>query len=467
MIPEVAQAIPTPTDGGRTYTFTIRRGFHFSPPSTEAVTAATFKSTIERVANPRLSSPVASEFSGVVGYRAYVTGKSPGLSGVSVNGATLTIRLSQPDGAFLANLAAGAACAVPRGTPAVMGGLDTIPSAGPYYVSSYTPRRQLVLTRNPDYHGDRPRHLDQIVFAIGIDPTRALAEIEAGTADYAADGLPREVGPRLAARYGPGSPAARRGHQQYFISPANGMRLLHMNTSRPLFSQVRLRRAVSFAIDRPALVAQGRRFTEVNPFNAGEPAAGYLPPTIAGATDFHLYPVHGPDLPRAKGLAGHIHATAIMYTPDLPPWVQEAQIIRADLKPLGIRVDVRQFPLDEYFARINRRGEPFDLAVSGYANGTTDPAALFQLFNGSTIGNDNVSHFDNPAFDRQLAAAAKLSGTRRYREYGRLELELERDLVPAAAFATNASRDFFSARMGCQIYQPVYGMDIAALCLQR
>ena len=469
IVPEVAEAIPTPTDGGRTYTFTIRSGFHFSPPSTDAVTAATFKSSIERVANPRLSSPVASEFSGVVGYRAYVTGKTPDLAGVTVRGATLTIRLAQPDGAFLANLAAGAACAIPPDTPAVPGGLNTIPSAGPYYITSYTPRRQLVLKRNPNYRGDRARHLDQIVFDIGIDPSRALAEIDAGTADYALDGLPREAGPTLDARYGPRSPAAKRGHQQYFISPANGMRLLHMNTSRPLFSSVRLRRAVNYAIDRAALVAQGRRFTEVNPFNAGEPTAAYLPPTTAGATDFRLYPVDGPDLRRAEALAGHIHATAIMYTANLAPWLQEAQIIRTDLEPLGIQVDVQKFPIDEFFARIVRRDEPFDLAVSGYGNGSTDPAQLFELFDGTTIGatgNDNVSHFDDPAFNHQLKAAAKLSGTQRYREFNRLELELERDLVPAAAFATDASRDFFSARIGCQTYQPVYGMDIAALCLR-
>ncbi|MFY9577810.1 MAG: hypothetical protein WAQ33_00655 [Gaiellaceae bacterium] len=48
----------------------------------------------------------------------------------------------------------------------------------------------------------------------------------------------------------------------------------------------------------------------------------------------------------------------------------------------------------------------------------------------------------------------------------RFALHLERDLVPAAALATDASRDFFSARIGCQIYQPVYGIDIAALCLR-
>ena len=467
IVPEVAEAVPAPTGGGTTYTFAIRPGFRFSPPSNEAVTALTFKSTIERVTNPRMKSPNATLFSDIVGYQAYVTGKARGLSGVVARGSTLTIRLSQPDGAFLANLAFGSACAVPLDTPAPKGGINDIPSAGPYYVASYTSRQQLVLRRNPNYHGDRPHRLDQIVFAIGVDPSRALEEIEAGKADYAVDGLPREAGPRLESEYGPGSKAAKAGHQQYFISAALGAKWLHMNTSRPLFSNVRLRRAVNYAIDRQALVAQGRRFQEINPFNAGVPTDDYLPPSIVGATDFHLYP-NGPDLRRAKRLAGTVHATAIMYTPNVPPWLQEAQIISRDLKPLGIDVQVKEFPIGRYFTRISRRGEPFDLAVSGYSF-PPDPVQILETFDGSTIGptnNLNLSYFNDPAFNRKLKAVAKLSGAKRYRAASRLALELERDGVPAAAIAWNTSRDFFSSRMGCQVYQPVYGMDLAALCLR-
>jgi len=469
IVPEVAQVVPTPTDDGRTYTFTIRPGFRFSPPSNETVTAQTFKATIDRVVNPHLKSGLAGVFSNVVGYRAYVHGGAPGLHGIAAHGNKLTISLSQPDGALLANLAEGAACAVPPGTPAVAGGLDNIPSAGPYYIASYTPRRQLVLKRNPNYHGDRPHHFDELVVAIGVDSTRALEEIETGKADYALDGLPRDAAPELQARYGPGSKAAKDGRQQYFINPAIGVRILHMNTSRPLFANARLRRAVNYAIDRPALVAQGRRFAESNPFNAGQPTDDYMPPLIAGATIHHLYPLNGPDLRRAKQLAGRLHATAIMYTPNLPPWLQEAQIIRRDLRPLGIDVQVKEFPIDDFFARLMRRGEPFDLAVSGWGESNTDPAQALTIFDGSTIRADNnsdFSYFEDPALDRQLHAAAKLSGPRRYRTYDRLELELER-LAPAAAFATDASRNFFSARIGCQIYQPVYGIDLGALCLRR
>lgn len=159
-----------------------------------------------------------------------------------------------------------------------------------------------------------------------------------------------------------------------------------------------------------------------------------------------------------------------MYTANRPPWVQEAQIIQADLKPLSIDVLISQFPIEDFFARIARRGAPFDLAVSGRTYGTTDPAQVLGLFDGRTIpadGNTNFSYLRAPAFDRQLAAAATLSGPDRYRTYSRLELELERNLAPAAAFAINNSRNFFSARIGCQTYQPAYGMDLAALCLRR
>jgi ABC-type transport system substrate-binding protein len=201
----------------------------------------------------------------------------------------------------------------------------------------------------------------------------------------------------------------------------------------------------------------------VNPFNAGAPTDDYLPPSAAGAADFHLYPVNGPDLRRAKRIAGRVHATAITYTPNLSPWREEAQIVRRNLKPLGIDVQVKEFPIGDFFTRVTRRGEPFDLAVSGYS-GFPDPvlmlAALFER-------SSNISHFNDPEFNRKLHAVAKLSGAKRYRAASRLALELERDLVPAAAIATTASRDFFSARIGCQVYQPLWGMDLAALCLRK
>jgi hypothetical protein len=74
--------------------------------------------------------------------------------------------------------------------------------------------------------------------------------------------------------------------------------------------------------------------------------------------------------------------------------------------------------------------------------------------------------FADPSYQRRLAAADKLSGPTRYLTYGRLDLDLARNGAPLAAFDNLSSRDFFSARIGCQTFG-VYGIDLAALCLRR
>jgi hypothetical protein len=75
--------------------------------------------------------------------------------------------------------------------------------------------------------------------------------------------------------------------------------------------------------------------------------------------------------------------------------------------------------------------------------------------------------FDSPVYDRKLAAAAKLVGRNREVAYGKLDVELARKGAPLVAFTYQTHQDFFSARMGCHVYHPAYGMDLAALCLRR
>lgn len=114
---EVAQSLPARSADGRTYRFTIRGGFRFSPPSNKPVTAQTFKATIERTLNPRMRSPVAQQFNDILGAGAYMAHKSPHISGVVARGDTLTVRLRLPEPDFLARIAEPAMCAVPSNTP--------------------------------------------------------------------------------------------------------------------------------------------------------------------------------------------------------------------------------------------------------------------------------------------------------------------------------------------------------------
>ena len=76
LVPEVAQALPKVSPDGRTYTFTIRKGFKFSPPSNEEVTAETFKYAINRDLNPKMQSPAAQFVSDIVGAQAVIDGKA-------------------------------------------------------------------------------------------------------------------------------------------------------------------------------------------------------------------------------------------------------------------------------------------------------------------------------------------------------------------------------------------------------
>jgi ABC-type transport system substrate-binding protein len=74
-------SLPARSPDGRTYTFRIRPGFRFSPPSNQQVTAQTFKGSIERTLNPRTHSPLAQFLSDVAGARAYMAGKTSQITG--------------------------------------------------------------------------------------------------------------------------------------------------------------------------------------------------------------------------------------------------------------------------------------------------------------------------------------------------------------------------------------------------
>ncbi len=177
-----------------------------------------------------------------------MAGKPAHISGVTAHGDTLTIRLVAPAPDFPSRIAEPAFCAVPTDAPLDKNGLQPIPSAGPYYVTSYTPNNGLVLARNPNYHGSRPRQFARIQLTVGMTNERAIAEIETSKADYISVGLGSPASTTLTAlasglatRYGPGSPAAARGRQQYFVDTGAQRDLFILNTHRPLFSDARMR----------------------------------------------------------------------------------------------------------------------------------------------------------------------------------------------------------------------------------
>ncbi len=179
------------------------------------------------------------------------------VTGIDARGQTLVFHLSAAHGDFLSRLTLPFTCAVPLDAPLDPTGSTILASAGPYHIVSRTPQHQLVLERNPNYHAGRPARFDRIVYTIGVAPDQALQRVQSGVSDWGAD----ETYPdyqSLWDQYGPNSPAAALGFQQLFVNPLLATSYLGLNTSRPLFADPTVRKAVNLAIDRPALIARRR-----------------------------------------------------------------------------------------------------------------------------------------------------------------------------------------------------------------
>jgi YVTN family beta-propeller protein len=475
LVPDVARSLPAVTDGGRVYTFVLRPGVRFSPPSNAPVTAQAFQRAIERALNPKMASPWAFEVQDIAGARAYATGRAATVAGVSASGLRLTVRLTAPQADFPSRIATQGFCAVPPATPIDPNGIEGIPEAGPYYVARHISNQTLILKRNPSYSGTRPRTVSEIDVTIGVAGNRAVQQVLSGAADYTEVVPPNAVG-YLSARYGPASPAARGGGQQYFQGPGLGFHYLVFNVRRPLFAQAALRQAVNYAIDRRALAAAANA---ADPYGGHQPTSGYLQPGIPGYEPAAIYPLGGPDVARALHLARGTIRHGVIYGYYLPPGPQLAQIVKTDLAAIGIEMEIKLFGKLAMYNRILNPNEPWDIALVGWGVDHADPSdEINALFDSSSIPPAplppnaanlyfNYGRFSDPAFDRRMRAAAILFGTARARTYGQLAIDLAREAAPVAAWGVPHSRNLFATSIGCQTYQPIYGFDLATLCLRR
>jgi peptide/nickel transport system substrate-binding protein len=449
-VPEVAAGYPTVSDGGKTYRFTIRPGFRFSDGS--PLTARNFAAAIGRLRNPAVDSPGAQFARDVVGARA-------------LGPRTLVIRLSASSADFLARLTMPFFCPVPLGLPNDPEGIGApFSGAGPYYVASWNRGGELVAVRNPHYRGSRPQHVDRYTVRESESPDLfgALREVERGEADWFAHilGVAESMRAELIGRYGVNK-------SQYFVQRAPTLWYLALNTERPLFkNNARLRQAVNFAIDRPAVLRT------VGP-RSGNPTDQLLPPTMPGFRNAHLYPLKHPNLSRAKALArgSTRNGKAVLYVFDIPARRVAGDVIRRNLAQIGLAVDVKTFPPSALYSRVGTRGEPYDIVFAGWGADYIDPGNFLSLLDGRTIrdrGNNNFAYFDSARFNRELDRANRLDGDERRRALGELDIRVLRDEAPIVPLYHPNNHLFVSKRVGCIVLNNYVGtLNLGAVCLKR
>ena len=459
--PEVAASLPEVSSDGRTYTFTIRSGYRFSPPSNETVTAETFRNAIERALSPELHGPGRFYIWDIEGQRAFRRGEADHISGLRAEGDTLAIELVEPSSDFLGRLSVPFFCPVPTDTPYVPGGAGAyagyphrvalaVPSAGPYYIADHLDGEYAILKRNPNYTGPRPNAFDAIALREGVDPGIAVGLVERGAWDgitHIADPLLTPAGP-VAQKYGAEDDPIEA--PRYFAAPTPVTGFFIFNASRPPFSDPDVRRAAALAIDREALAE----------IWGNVPTDQFLPPVMPGSEDLELYPLDGSGLDEARSLMGGRTVTAVIGIPGGSDYFhREAELMRSSLAQIGITLEIEEFPELAY-------GWPepdaeLDIYGLGIEQTYADPAVFLWDMLRFRVAPwwlpDGVAEqveglFDLTGAEQQAAAAA-------------LADRLATDEVPLAADLHGAIPTFLSPSLGCRVFPPFgFGVDLAALC---
>jgi ABC-type transport system substrate-binding protein len=456
--PEAATEFPEVSRDRRTYTFTIRPSLRFN--TGERVTARSFARAFERYLDPRMRVRGAEDYAGrFVGGREFYERRAQRIAGVRASGNTLVLRLTRPYLSMLEDLATRTFCAVPAALPVNPEGASApLAGAGPYYIARYVPGREVVLLRNRRYGGPRKSYVDRFHIDLANTHATAVERAAAGGADFTA--VFPDLRRQLAARFGI-------NRSRFFVPRGDVLNvvMLVLNTNRPLFrGNARLRRAVSFAVDRQAILAAHGPYL-------GFATDQFLSSAVPGVRDVRTYPFKG-DLAKARALArGSTRSgRAVIYARNDPFIVAQAELVRRRLSTIGITGEIRSFGQAEALRRLQTPGEPFDIAFVGWGGTNPTPTLLNCLFHARYIppasGGCNWSRFDSPYYNRQLDRAERLRPDRAYRLYAKLDVELARVAAPAVALYHQNRAILISARAGCLSFKRIL-WDLAGVCLKR
>jgi ABC-type transport system substrate-binding protein len=456
LMPEIAASMPEVSADGLTYTFTIRPGFAFSPPSGEAVTAETFRYSIERALSPKLGDRARGmEFLGdVKGAAAFHDAKADHVTGLSVSGNLLSITLTAPASDFLERLALPLFCPVPMGTPIVQDGLDASPpvaSAGPYYLSFHGGGELAILKKNPNYGGTRPQIHDAITLRFGLADGETPRRVDDGRAGVAIGDFNLQSGTDLATQWGLGSAAAASGDQRWFPIPYPGIDYLLLNPRQPLLKDPDVRAAIALALDRAAIA---RALVEA-------PATQLFSPAFQ-LRDTEVPELSGPNVEAARdllaGRRGRIRFGVLASKFCGAACADLANAVKASLAPLGITVVTVEE--DDLFAAAADPKEKIDM-INSYAQPYyPDPVTLLQQI----VVENTPQRLAGARGGRSSEGTCAPHGRGAADHGGGCGPRSRRGCVdhPVRLFAR---RGLFAADVGCQTIVPgIMNLDLAALC---
>jgi YVTN family beta-propeller protein len=448
LVPDLALNLPTPSNGGKTYTFRLRRVPYSNG---RLVQPEDFRRAIERIF--RVGAGWSPLFTSIVGADKCTVHRCDLSRGIVVDDAhrTITFHLTRPE---LPALALIAAAPVPPGTPWHDVGFTPIAGTGPYMIATAN-KHEIRYVRNPHFHewshaAQPDGNPDVIVMRFGLSPSQEVREVEQGKADWSADFVPGNLLPDVSRRF-PG--------QLHRLAAAE-LDWLQLNTHIPPFDDVRVRKALNLAIDRAAIVRlYGSPLTAT-------PTCQALPPGLLGYRRYCPYTRRpgadgrwrAPDLARARALVaashtrgdqvtaygriggGAICTTAVRYTSRV-------------LRELGYRVQT-------HIVRDDSKVDWSKVQIACSAGEDFQPADFLALFGCSSSADHGW--FCDPRLDAGVQRARLLEDTNP-RGAAALLTKLDREVTDRAIFLPLVNPhfyDFVSARVKNSPEDPQFGLVV-------
>ncbi|PQZ94799.1 peptide ABC transporter substrate-binding protein [Arthrobacter sp. MYb227] len=430
MVPDLATDLGTPSDGGKTWTFTLKDDVFFE--NGDPITSAEVKFGVLRSWDPAtgIGSPWAKQLlDDGSGYKGPYEQPDVDYKAIETPDAkTIVFHLNQPFADFSSVVGQNSFVPFPVGSGAGSA-FDSKPIAsGPYKVDSYQRGAKLNLSRNDKWSSAtdpvRPSLPDNYEFLFGLDGATIDERMLAVQGD---DANAISGGALQAANISRVQDPKTR--ERAVVADATCTTYMSLNTTKAPFDDVKVRQAINYAIDKSSLL------TAAGGSLLATPANTVMVPTLLGWNDFNIYPStdNKGDIEKAKALlaeAGQSDGFELVLDTRAQPKMQAfSQSVQQSLAKVGIDVKLNVIDTSSYYEVIGTRSQQNDAAITGWcpdwASGQTFLPPLFDGKNIFDKGNSNLAQLNDAGVNKRIAEIAAMEdATEANKAYGELDEQI-------------------------------------------
>jgi peptide/nickel transport system substrate-binding protein len=465
IIPAGATALPTSSNGGKTYTLTVRSGMKYSDGT--PVKACDLKFGIERAL--KLGWSAASFLtSTITGAAEYSTGKAKDVSGITCDDTSgkVSFNLKSVYGAFVDVLAIPGVSFLPPSTPMKPEPTNPPAGLGPYMIKNVVANQSFSLVRNPNYVP---------IPGIPAGKVDINVKVESNTTTEASDVLNNQadvfdwgdtIPPALVSQI--------QGSGRFKAIQTNKTFYWFLNTTQKPFTSLLARQAVQIAVDRTALAKLG----------SGQlvPGCYLLPPQMVGhptqpCPPSGFNPASAPDLAKAKqmvqqsGMAGQ---AVTVWAENRQPRLQWCENFANTLNQIGFKATLKTIADADYFSTIEVLKNHPQAGFADWQQDFPNPVDFYQnLVDAHAIapvGNSNYEEVNDPHIQSELAALYPVPGSQLNSIASRWQaldyyVTQKAYLVP---FGYLSSPEFVSNRVdqSSLVFSPLEGPDFSSITLK-